>query len=406
MKAIRFHAAIPRYATGLVLARVSRPLLWRGRACTVYEDIPPPKLPGPAWVRVHTRLGGICGSDLSAIHLRASLYYTAYTSFPYTFGHENIGTLAEVGAEARDWQVGERVVVEPTLWCAPRGFARSEWCPCCSRGEINLCQKITEGIIAPGLMTGICRDTGGSWSESFVAHPAQLYRVPDSVSDENALMVEPFCVGLHAALQHMPADDETVLVLGAGTIGLCTVAALRALGSRATILIAARYPFQREAALRLGASAVIGEDVYAEVARRTGAMLRRPRMGKQVMLGGAHRTFECVGSESALDDALRLTTNGGQVILVGVPGTPKEVDWTSIFVHELTVAAAYTYHHAEHWQGQTWRTFDLALHLMATEQVDLSWMVTHRFPLAEYDRAFRLLDLKGHSGVIKAVFEF
>lgn len=406
MKAIRFHAAIPRYTAGLVLARVAPAQLWGGRACTVYEEVPPPRLPGPDWVRVRTRMGGICGSDLSAIRLRASPYYTAYTSFPYTFGHENVGVVAEVGPQAGDWQVGERVVVEPILWCAPRGFARSQWCHSCARGEINLCQRITEGVVAAGLMTGICRDTGGSWSESFVAHAAQLYRVPDGVSDENALMMEPFCVALHAALQHMPGDDEIVLVLGAGTIGLCTLAALRALGSRATILMAARYAFQREAALRLGASAVIEGDLYAEVARRTGATLRKPKIGRQVMIGGVQRTFESVGSDQTVDDALRLTTNGGRVILVGVPGTPKDVDWTSIFIQELTVAAAYTYHHAEQWQGQTWRTFDLALQLMATGQVDLGWMVTHRFRLADYDRAFRLLDQKGSSGIIKAVFEF
>ena len=302
MKAIRFNATIPRYAAGLALGRVSAAQLWSGRSCTIVEDVPIPLLPGPDWVRIKTRLGGICGSDLSVIRLNTSPYYSAFTSFPYTFGHENVGMIAEMGPAVTGWQPGERVVVEPLLWCTPRGF--DELCEFCSRGEINRCQRTNDGALAPGLFIGACRDTGGSWSPYFVAHQTQLHRVPEHLSDENALLVEPFAGGLHPALQYLPADDETVLILGAGTIGLSVLAALRALGSQAHILVAARYPFQAEAAKRLGASDVLRGDLYAEIARRTGGAVLKPIIGKQVVTGGVDRTFECVGSDSALDDAL------------------------------------------------------------------------------------------------------
>lgn len=404
MRAIRFNASIPRYAAGLAMAKVSSSLLWRGRSCTYVEDVPVPELIGPDWVRIRTRLGGICGSDLSAIHLHASPYFSALVSFPYTFGHENVGVIDEIGAEVQGWYAGQRVVVEPTLWCKPRGF--DELCQFCARGEVNRCVRITEGAVAPGLSVGNCTDTGGSWSPYFIAHQSQLYAVPDNVSDENALMVEPFAVALHAALMHTPAEDETVLILGSGSIGLCMLAALRAVGCNSRILMAARYRFQADAARKLGASEILSGDTYAEIAKHTGAKVLKPTLGKLVAVGGADWTYECVGSDSALDDSLRLTQNGGNVVVVGVPGIAKNVDWTSIFIKELSVRASYIYNHVDMFEGATWRTFDLALALMASGEVDLSWMVTHRFKLDQYDEALKLHGQRGRSGVIKAVFQF
>lgn len=408
MKAIRFNATIPRYALGLALGKLSPSLLWSGLSCTFVSDEPPPPLPAGDWVSIRTRYGGICGSDLNTIHLHNSPYYSPLTSFPFTFGHENVGTIAAIGPNAGDWQIGQRVIVEPLLWCKPRGF--DDLCDFCAAGLINQCERFTGGDLPPGLFTGSCQATGGSWSEHFVAHTSQLYPVPDSISDENALMVEPFACGLHAALLGYPADNETVLVLGAGTIGLCTLAALRQLGSQAHILVLARYPFQAEAARRLGASEVItsgrGEDHLAAIAQRTGASLAQPMLGKRLVLGGVDRTFECVGSDSALDDSLRLTRSGGQVMLVGVPGLAKGIDWSSIFLQELDVRAAFTYHHAETFAGRQWSTFELALHWMAQGQLDLGWMVTHRFALEEYAQAFRASAKRGRQEMIKAVFSF
>jgi threonine dehydrogenase-like Zn-dependent dehydrogenase len=256
-------------------------------------------------------------------------------------------------------------------------------------------------------MMGFCRDTGGSWSRYYLAHTSQLYRVPKAVSDENALMVEPFACGLHAALLDFPTDDESILILGAGTIGLVTLAALRALGSKAEILVSARYPFQAEAARRLGASRVlIGEDLYAQVAVHSGASLYKPLIGKRVLVGGMPRVYECVGSSETLDDALHLAATGGKVIVVSVPGIAKGVDWTAVFSKELQLGASSVYHHVEPYGGRTWRAFDLALDLMSRGEVDLGWMVTHRYPLAAYKQAFSELGDRRCHAIIKAVFEF
>jgi threonine dehydrogenase-like Zn-dependent dehydrogenase len=407
MDAVQFNFTYARYGLGLALGKLYPPLLWSGLSCTSLREVPPPPLPGPQWARVDTILGGICGTDLGTIGLHTSPYYSPFSDFPFTFGHEVVGTLNELGAAVSGFQAGQRVVVEPTLWCAPRGFAEADWCDYCRRGETNRCLNKTRGDLAPGLFIGSCKDTGGAWSASFVAHQSQLYAVPASVSNENALMVEPLACGLHAALADFPADHETILILGAGTIGLVTLAALRALGSRARILVSARYDFQAEAARKLGASEVLqGGDLYAQVAERTGATLLQPKLGKRVVSGGADRVYECVGSDSALDDAIRLARAGRKVGLVGVPGIARGVDWSAIFAQELTLIGSTEYGHAERYDGKVWSAFELALHLMETGKVDLGWMVTRRYALADYKQALGDLHNKKRQPIIKAVFEF
>ncbi|HUU00199.1 MAG TPA: zinc-binding dehydrogenase [Myxococcota bacterium] len=407
MKAIRFNATVARYAAGLAMGKLSPSFLWSGASCTSFDEVDQPRLPADDWVRVRTRYGGICGSDLGTIYLHSSPYLEPLTSFPYTFGHESLGTIGETGPAAADFEPGERVVVEPLLGCTARGI--QPVCRFCERGLVGLCERTNEGNLAPGLSIGFCKDTGGSWSDTFVAHQSQIYRVPGGISDENALMVEPCSTAVHAALQNLPRDDETVLILGAGTIGLCVLAALRALGSKADILVVCRYDFQAEAAKKLGASAVLssakGHDLYAGVAAATNAKLFTPMVGKSILVGGADRIFECVGTHSAIDDALRFVRGGGRVVLVGMPGMAK-LDLTSVFVKEAEVRASFCYSRREEWAGRNWSTFELTLDLMKRGLLDLGWMVTHKFALRDYKKAFELLRHKGKHSVIKAAFTF
>ena len=408
MKAIQFDFTIPRYAIGLALGKLSPKFFWSGISCTDYKEIPAPELLGDDWVVIKTRLGGICGTDMSAVKLTASTYSTTLVSFPFVLGHENIGKISEIGSGVSDWQVGDRVVVEPVLWCTPRGF--TDLCKYCAKGEINRCERITEGNLAPGFQTGICKDTGGSWSPYFLAHQSQLYRVPDNISDENALMIEPFAIALHAVLQNLPKDDDQVLIIGAGTIGLGIIAALRALGSQSEIIVLGRYGFQADAARKLGASRVIlgsrNNGFYNEIAQLSEGVVKHPIIGKPLVIGGVDTTFECVGSSGTLDDAMRLTRNGGRVIMVGEAGVVKGLDWTSIFTQELEVRASYLYNHVEEINGKQWKAFDLAIDLMANGRVDLGWMVTHQYYLEDYKQAFVLTTRKSEHQSIKIAFKF
>jgi L-iditol 2-dehydrogenase len=407
MKAIQFKVSVPRYLLGKALGTLHSPFYWSGLSCLQYGEVAELALPGPDWVKIKTRYGGICGSDWSLIHLKNSPYLSPFGSKQFVLGHENLGTILEMGDEVTGWSVGQRVIADLVLPCSSRGFA--EPCPSCRRGDYNLCQRFAEGAIAPGTVLGSCADTGGSWGPVFVAHRSQLVAVPDSVSDENAILLDALCSALHPILRDFPENGQTVLILGAGTIGLCAIASLRALGSQARILVLAKYPFQAELAHQYGADEVLllsrDQAHYRTLAEVSGANLYQPMLGKPALVGGADIVYECVGSANSLDDALKMATPGGKVILIGLAGKPKNLDCTPIWFHELTVRGTYAVA-MEDYQGRRLRTYEVGLELIAQGKLDLSPLLTHRFRLSEYRQAFRTLSAKGRNRALKAIFSY
>lgn len=407
MKAIQFEDSIPRYVITKALSAIYRPAFYGPLSCVRYRDVPPPDLPGAEWARIKVRYAGICGSDLNLIRLHDSPAMSPFSSFPFTIGHENFGYLTEIGEAVEGFSVGDRVIADPVLPCPTRGI--SPVCPHCAQKEFSRCLNFAEGNISPGLITGACRETGGSWSPEFVAHQHQIFRVPEEVSDENAILVDAFCSSLHPVMRNLPRDGETVLVLGAGIIGVCVVAALRALGSQCRILVVAKYPFQGELAQHYGADEIIylrDGDLYDMVAGKTGGKVYKPILGKRMMMGGADVVFECVGNDGSIDDALRFAGEGGKVVLVGLAGLAKGIDWTPIWFHELKVTGCFAYS-TEMYQGKEIRTYQLALDWLAEGRLDLSPLLTHRYRLENYrDALHTLLTKKSVSRAMKAIFEF
>ncbi len=348
-----------------------------------------PVLPAGGWVRVRPNLSGICGSDLAAIGGHVSLYLDPLTSYPFVPGHEVVGELDD----------GTRVVVEPALGCAVRGV--SPPCPRCAEGRPGLCYNVTEGPIGVGLQTGYCADTGGGWGESLVAHPSQLHEVPASLPDEAAVLVEPFACCVHAALRGAATKDDVVVVSGAGTIGLLTVAAIRIFTPPKRLIAIAKHPTQRDLARRLGADQVVAPDEafkrvrFATAARRLEGMMSRP-----LLLGGADVTFECVGRADSLNDAVRYTREGGTVVVVGMPGEEK-VDWAPIWQRELTVMGAYAYG-GEPSRGGA-RTFALAIE--AAPGLHLEELTGPLFGLGEYRDAIAYAMSAGRLGAVKVAFD-
>jgi threonine dehydrogenase-like Zn-dependent dehydrogenase len=399
MKAVVADITVPRY---LVTRGAGR--LWRGAFLSSLSpirltDVAEPRLPGPEWVRVRVGLAGICGSDLHLVRLETSPAASVYASMPFVVGHENVGTVVEAGPAA-GVEPGTRVVVEPLLPCVTRGFA--DPCPACARGDYNLCSRFAEGSLAAGIGHGACRDVGGAWGEVMLAHRTRLVPVPAQVSDEQAVLVEPLAVAVHAILRFVPPDAAMALVIGAGPIGLAAVAALRALRPQARVLVVARHAHQADLARRLGASGVIRpgrRGPYREIAGLSGARLLQPLLGPPVLTGGVDVCLECVGSARSIDDALRLTRAGGVVVLVGLAAVPRGVDWTPIWLREVKVHGA-GYYAQERVEGRLVRSMDLAMELTATGRVDLSALITHRFALPDYRRALAVaLDKRRHQAV-------
>src|SRR5918994_3596126 len=261
------------------------------------EEVAEPKLPTPDWVRVRPLLSGICGSDLGTLSAESSPYFSPITSPPFVMGHEILGEVVE---DNPGFAVCERVVVEPTLGCEVRGI--EPLCAYCASGRYALCANVVKGDISPGIQTGFCRDTGGGWSEgTLVAHPTQLHRVPQDVSDEAAAAIEPLACAVHAALENEPGPDETALVVGAGPVGLFVVAVLKKLTRAGRIICVAKYDRQKKEAFRLGADDVVHpKETYEKLPTMLGTEAYKPEIGKPVVMGGADKVFECVGSPGTM----------------------------------------------------------------------------------------------------------
>jgi L-iditol 2-dehydrogenase len=408
VQALQFVESKPRYAATKAAGMLSNNAFWSRAACLQLNDVRPPALPGPDWLRINTRYGGICGTDIGTILLQSSLALEPYTSMPFTLGHENTGRISRNNDEGHGFEPGQRVVINPLLACEQRGFADNP-CEMCATGRPNLCFRFRCGDVSAGMLIGFCRDTGGSWGPEFIAHKSQVIPLPADISDEAAVITEPFAIALNAVLRNPPEDNETVLVMGSGVMGLVTLAAIRATGSRSRVLMTARHSFQIEIAQRLGADEVIkperGVDFFHQIAERIDAQVLKPVLGKHVVNGGVDRVYECVGSDSTLDDALRLIRGSGMLVLVGIPKLPSNVDWTPIWFHEIDVHGAFGYAIHE-FEGKALNTMQLAVDLIADGRADLAPLVTHRFRLDDYANALTTATSRGRNNVIRSVFEF
>jgi threonine dehydrogenase-like Zn-dependent dehydrogenase len=391
MKALVFSRKPARYAAAMV-AGALRP----GGGAKVgplrLRDVDPPELPGDGWVRVRPRLAGICGSDLATIDGHSSRYFEPIVSFPFVPGHEVVGELDD----------GSRVVVVPVLSCETRGI--SPPCRACAAGAVNRCERLAFGHIEPGLQSGFCESTGGGWSTAMVAHRSQLVPVPDDLSDEAAVLVEPAACAVHAARSLFPRPGEAdgdagtsgtavpgpVAVIGAGTLGLLTIAALRRLTPTTEIAAAAKHPEQRRLARELGADVVrsSGAELARHVRAASGSML----LGDQ-LTGGVGRVVDCVGSAASLTQALQVVAPGGTVLVVGMPGVTT-VDLTSLWHREVALRGCYAYVHD-----------DFATAVGLVRDLDLGRLVSATYPLARYEDAIAHAAGAGARGAVKVAFD-
>jgi threonine dehydrogenase-like Zn-dependent dehydrogenase len=397
--ALRYRKSVPRYLLMRAGAKRIKGLETSRFSPLQLEEIPEPKLPTPEWVRVRPLLSGICGSDLGTLTSENSPYFSPLTSPPFVLGHEVMGVVAE---DNGDFRTGERVVLEPALGCEVRGIDPP--CPYCAAGRYALCVNVAKGAISPGIQTGFCRDTGGGWSEgTLVAHPAQLHRVPEDLADEAAVAVEPLACAVHAALKMDPGPDETVLVIGAGSVGLFVVAALRQLTRAGRVICVAKHERQRKEASRLGADEVVHpNEVYEELPTMLGTEVYKPELGKPVVMGGANKVFECVGAAGTMEDAVRLARPSGEVALVGMPSARSRLDLTALWYKEVSLAGAYAYG-VEQYRGDRLQSFELALRI--APEISLETMVGPRFKLRHYREAIATARASGRNGHIKVVFD-
>lgn len=385
MQALVFERKIARYAAAAVASRVV-PGIGGEVGPLQLRDIDPPELPGPDWRTISPRLTGICGSDLATVEGRSSRYFEPLVSFPFVPGHEVVGTD----------QDGRRLALEPVLGPA----ARNEPLPFpgAAPGDGNDYGYLLGGAIKDGIQIGFCSSTGGGWGEALVAHQSQLHEVPQHFSDEAAVMLEPAAGGVHAALMAQVEPGTSVAVLGAGTMGLCSVAALRALTAAGTVIVTAKYPHQQDLAAELGADIVVDPGEVRRAVRRFCGC----RMLGDYLSSGVDITIDAVGSPASVADAIAITRPRGRVVLLGMPEAAR-VDLAGLWHRETELVGAYTYGTETLSDGRTATSFDLAFDLV--ESAKLERLVSARYPLDRYREAITHAAEAGSRGAVKVVFE-
>ncbi|GCE10390.1 zinc-dependent alcohol dehydrogenase [Tengunoibacter tsumagoiensis] len=365
------------------------------------QNLPRQPLPDMGWVRVRNRLAGICGTDLHLIYGDADLR-TAPTAVPglrqsYP-GHEIVGEVIEIGDHVQRLQVGARVALQHGPNCRAAGIQPP--CRSCAHGSYNLCvnsSRIGQYAI------------GGGWSEEMLIHEQQLFSIPSYLSDEQAVMLEPTAVAVHAVLRRLPQPGEHILIIGAGTIGLLTLQVVKALVPQVTVSVLARHSFQVEQATRLGASHIIyPQDSYHGVQRATGAKLTHGFFGNKMLHGGYDVIYDTVGQRNTLHHALRWTRAQGTLVLVGLNLHLMHIDLTPVWYQEINLIGS-TSHGTEVWplgSQQRTSTFQVATELIQRGLLHPEQLITHHFALNNYKHALMTATNKADSRAIKVVFDY
>jgi 2-desacetyl-2-hydroxyethyl bacteriochlorophyllide A dehydrogenase len=291
---------------------------------------------------VRVTAAGLCGTD-----------YRIWTgdrqvTYPRIMGHEFVGIVMAVGSDVQGLSAGQRVAVEPNFSCGH--------CALCREGNRNLCLSRT----AVGI------DVDGGFAEQARVPSRCCWPAPAGLSDETLMLTEPLAVVTRAVGRGQPGVGETAAVVGVGTLGLLAVQVLKARGAK--VLAVTRSNRRLALATELGADAVTIAEHGADVAAA------RALSGRE----GVDLVVETAGTAEAVAQAVELCRPGGRIVLTGLPHEATSLSFFWVVRRELRILGSMIY------QDE----FQDAMRLLATGAVRVDRLVTHRFPLAEIDRAF------------------
>lgn len=309
------------------------------------EQAPAP-VPGDGELLVRSTMIGVCGSDT-----HAALGHHPFIDLPYHPGHEVVGVVTAAGQGVEDFGPGDRVIIEPNLYCGT--------CAQCRSGRYNICRELQVfGCTAPG----------GGMADLFTIPADRVHRIPEGMSDVQAALVEPLATPVHAVAKAGDLTGRTVAVLGAGPIGLLVLIAARNAGA-ARILVTDLLDHKRDRALRLGADAALAADTPDLAAR-----------AHETLGGEVDVVFDCVAREQSMAQATDMITKGGRIIVVGVGaagGTPIRLDLVQDREIRIEGTLMYT--------ADDYRT---AIELISSGKVDAAEIVTSTYPLEQAAKAF------------------
>jgi threonine 3-dehydrogenase len=333
----------------LVKARAERGL-W-------LEDVPEPEY-GINDVLIRVRRTGICGTD---VHIYQWDQWAQQTiPVPMVIGHEFVGTIAAVGSNVSDFEVGDLVSGEGHVTCGR--------CRNCLAGRRHLC-AYTSGV-------GVNRP--GAFAEYIALPVTNIWRHHLGISEDIAAIFDPFGNAVHTALA-FPVLGEDVLISGAGPIGLMAIPIVRHAGAR-YVAVTDLNPFRLALARKMGA-------IIAVDPRETSVAQVQQRLGMQE---GFDVGLEMSGSPAAFAEMIDNMCHGGRIAVLGIPSKPMETDWRKIIFNMLTIRGIYGREMYETWYKMS---------VLVTSGVDISTVITHRFSYKDYEKGFEAM-IGGQTGKV------
>ncbi len=328
------------------------------------RDIEIPKLRDKD-VLVKLEYVGICGSDVH--YLEHGKIGDFIVDGDFILGHECSGTVVEIGSGVQNLKVGDKVALEPGITCGE--------CEFCKTGRYNLCPDV-EFLATPPYHGSIM---------NYIAFPENMcFKLPENISTKEGALVEPLAVGLHAAMQGNVKLGDSVVILGAGTIGLVTLLACKAYGAT-EITVVDVIPKRLEYAKKLGATATINAaeaNVFAEIDKMT------DKKGVDIVI-------ETAGSARTISQTPYLIKNGGTIVLVGLaPQDIIEFNFAKIMAKEAQIKSVFRYRNI----------YPTAIKAIAKGIIDITGIVTHEFEFGETAKAFDYV-INNKQDVVKAVIK-
>jgi 2-desacetyl-2-hydroxyethyl bacteriochlorophyllide A dehydrogenase len=328
-------------------------------------DMPEPQI-GADEVLLESHAAGICGTDL---HIYRG-EFESRVRYPAVQGHEFGGVIAAVGKNVRDYQPGDRVVIDPIISC--------HHCPACLSGHINACQTLK--------LLGV--DLNGGYGQ-FVAVPVdRIFRLPEDIPMTHAPMVEMYALGHHILQRGEVQPGETVAILGAGKLGLSVLDVLCHSASPGLTIVSDLQPFRLETACKLGADHAIDiqqTDLVEKVLELTDGI-------------GVDCVIECVGhyhgQEPPLAQAVRMIRSGGRIVTAGLGDQTSAVHFKTLVLKEARIIASRV----------TRGEFPRAIQMMSRGLLHPELLITNVQPLAAIGEAFDQVD-RDSPETIKIVLE-
>lgn len=292
---------------------------------------------------------GICGSDIHVYHGKHP-----YTKYPVTQGHEVSGMIAKVGTAVKGLSVGQKVVIEPQVFCGK--------CYPCTHGKYNLCEELK--------VMGF--QTTGAASEYFAVDASKVDVIPDNMSFDEGAMIEPLAVTVHAAKRYENLAGANVCILGCGPIGILLAQTCKALGA-AKVMITDVSDYRLSLAKKLGADYTFNtKNISFEQ-----AMLDTFGPDKADVI------YDCAGNDITMDQAIQNCRKGGRIVLVAVFAARANVDLAKLNDSEITLDTSMMYRHEDYVD---------ALRIVSEGKVQLEPLMSKHFPFKDFMAAYEYID--------------